>query len=274
MTAVTSDDVSRLYDDFYRFLSSCGVDGVKADAQCLLDALTSAPARKDLTRSYLDAWSVASLRHFGTNATSCMALVPQVIFRSLVPCNRPPFACRTSDDFQPGNEAAHGWHVWINAFNGILARHLNVVPDWDMFQTVGAFAGFHAAARCLSGGPVYITDVPGEHDLELIEEMTAMTTRGRTVILRPSVPAKAIDPYVSYHDDILLKIGGYNGKDPHPPSGNLPLTWNRLISDGDSYPRHIQRLLQASNRAPPPLHIPRCRGAGIHSNVSRLPYRQ
>ena len=221
MTVVDANDISRLYDDFYRFLSSCGVDGVKTDAQCLLDALTSASARKDLTRSYLDAWSVASLRHFGTNVTSCMALVPQVIFRSLVPCQRPPFACRTSDDFHPGNESDHSWHVWVNAFNGILARHLNIVPDWDMFQTVDDSAAFHAAARCISGGPVYITDYRGEHDLDLIGEITAMTIRGRTVILRPSVPAKALDAYVSYHDNVLLKAGGYNGKHTHLPSKSL-----------------------------------------------------
>ena len=245
MTVVTADDANRLYDDFYRFLSSSGVDSVKADAQCLLDALTSAPARKVLTRSYLHAWSIASLRHFGGNATSCMALVPHVIFRSLVPCKRPPFACRTSDDFQPGDDAAHGWHVWVNAFNGILARHLNIVPDWDMFQTVGPFAGFHAAASCLSGGPVYITDVPGEHDLDLIGEMTATTVRERTVVLRPSVPAKAIDPYVSCHDGVLLKVGAYNGKDTQSLIRNLPLTWSL-----QAHPR--QALLSSASSMSPP----------------------
>ena len=228
----------------------------------------------DLTRSYLDAWSISSLRHFGGNVTSCMALVPQVIFRSLVSCKRPPFACRMSDDFQPENEEAHGWHVWVNAFNGILARHLNVVPDWDMIQTVGPFAGFHAAARCLSGGPVYITDVPGEHDLDLIGEMTATTARGGTVVLRPSVPAKAIDPYVSYSDGVLLKVGGYNGKDTRSLIKNLALTRYRFVSNRDTYPRGFQRLLQACHRTPPPLHIPRRRGAGVYRNISRLPDHQ
>jgi hypothetical protein len=31
MTVVAKEDVARFYDDFYRFLSSCGVDGVKTE---------------------------------------------------------------------------------------------------------------------------------------------------------------------------------------------------------------------------------------------------
>lgn len=215
MTVVAEGDVRRFYDDFYRFLSSCGVDGVKTDAQCLLDALTSATARQDLTNSYLDAWNVASLRHFGNKATSCMSLAPEIIFHNQLPHNRPRIPCRNSDDFNPAGPSAQPRHVWVNAFNSILTRHLNVLPDWDMFQTAGPDAAFHAAARCVSGGPVCISDVPGEHDVELIAQVTARTVRGETVVLRPSVPARAMDPYVSYEDGVLLKVGGYNGQCPH-----------------------------------------------------------
>ena len=211
MTVVAADDVSRFYSDFYSFLSSCGISAVKADAQCLVDTLTSATARRDLINTYLDALNVASLRHFGANTISCMSLVPQVIFHSHLPQNRPTFLCRNSDDFNPRDSGAQPWHIWVNAFNSIFTRYLNVVPDWDMFQTAGPDAAFHAAARCISGGPVCITDVPGEHDMALLGEMTATTIQGMTVVLRPSVPARAMDPYVSYHDDVLLKVGCYNG---------------------------------------------------------------
>lgn len=213
MTVVAKDDVRRFYNDFYRFLSSCGIDGVKTDVQCLLDALTSAKDRQDLTRPYLDAWNIASLRHFGNNAISCMSLAPQIIFHNQLPHNRPPFLCRNSDDFNP-TDPVQPWHIWVNAFNSIFTRFLNVIPDWDMFQTVGQDAAFHAAARCVSGGPVCITDVPGEHDAELIAKMTAKTIHGKTIILRPSVPARAMEPYVSYEDNVLLKVGAYNGKFP------------------------------------------------------------
>jgi len=62
-----------------------------------------------------------------------------------------------------------------------------------MFQTVHDYSGFHAAARCVSGGPIYVTDVPGQHDLDLIGQMTGPTPLGKTVIFRPSVIGRALD---------------------------------------------------------------------------------
>ena len=81
-----------------------------------------------------------------------------------------------------------------------------------MFQTVHDYSGFHAAARCVSGGPIYITDIPGEHDIDLINQMTGVTPRGKTIIFRPSVLGKSIDQYVGYDDNSLLKVGAYHGQ--------------------------------------------------------------
>lgn len=36
MTVVAKEDVFKFYDDFYRFLSSCGVDAVKTEWVCNL----------------------------------------------------------------------------------------------------------------------------------------------------------------------------------------------------------------------------------------------
>jgi Raffinose synthase or seed imbibition protein Sip1 len=76
-----------------------------------------------------------------------------------------------------------------------------------MFQTaLPRYAGFHAAARCLSGGPVVITDVPGDHDVDLIQQMTATTPNNHSITLRPSSMAAASDPYMSYTSSRLLRI--------------------------------------------------------------------
>ena len=114
--------------------------------------------------------------------------------------------------------ASHPWHIWTNAHNTLFTQHLNILPDWDMFQTVHEYSGFHAAARCVSGGPIYITDVPGQHDIELIKQMTGLTPRGKTVIFRPSVLGKSIDQYVGYDDNSLLKVGAYHGTQLHKSS--------------------------------------------------------
>lgn len=80
-----------------------------------------------------------------------------------------------------------------------------------MFQTSHPWASFHAAARAVSGGPIYITDTPGKHNLPLLNQITATTTRGKTVILRPHLVGKATDPYNEYSAAALLKISTYVG---------------------------------------------------------------
>ncbi|OHW93263.1 raffinose synthase sip1 [Colletotrichum incanum] len=211
MTVVAKEDVDKFYNDFYKFLVDCGIDGVKTDAQFMTDTWVSASARRELIDAYLDAWTISSLRHFSIKAISCMSQTPQIMFYNQMPRNRPAILCRNSDDFFPEIPASHPWHVWTNAHNSLLTQHLNILPDWDMFQTVHDYSGFHAAARCVSGGPIYITDVPGQHNLDLIKQMTGPTIRGKTVIFRPSVVGKTIDPYTGYDDDGLLKIGSYHG---------------------------------------------------------------
>lgn len=210
-TVVAAEDAKRMYEDFYSFLSSAGVDSVKTDAQFFLDLLLHAPDRRNLIQTYQDAWTVAHLRHLSSRAISCMSQNPQNLFHSQLPTNKPRLLVRNSDDFFPEVEASHPWHVFCNAHNALLTQHLNVLPDWDMFQTSHEWAGFHAAARCVSGGPIYFTDYPGKHDIGLIKQMTAQTPRDKTIILRPQNIGRALNPYNSYKDFALLKIGTYYG---------------------------------------------------------------
>ncbi|KAH7156292.1 glycoside hydrolase superfamily [Dactylonectria macrodidyma] len=207
MTVVAKEDVSKFYNDFYRFLSDCGIDAVKTDAQFMIDTWIGASVRRELIIPYLNAWTISTLRHFSAKAISCMSQIPQALFHSQMPTNRPAILVRNSDDFFPEIPSSHPWHVWTNAHNSIFMEHLNVLPDWDMFQTVHEYSGFHAAARCVSGGPIYITDVPGKHDMDLIGQMTGLSPRGKTVIFRPTVLGKTVHPYMGYDDDALLKVG-------------------------------------------------------------------
>lgn len=180
-------------------------------AQFMLDLFESAEDRSDLISAYQDAWTLSTLRHFSVKAISCMSQIPQILFHSQLPQNRAPILVRNSDDFFPEIPTSHPWHVFTNAHNALFTQHLNLIPDWDMFQTVHDYSGFHAAARCVSGGPIYITDVPGQHDLDLINQMTGLTPRGKTVIFRPSVIGKSLDQYNGYDDDHILPIGTYHG---------------------------------------------------------------
>lgn len=212
ITIIAKEDVSKFYDDFYRFLSDCGIDGVKTDAQYMVDTLVSSKPRRGLTEAYLDSWMISALRHFSLRVISCMSQVPRIMFHQQLPRNRSPLVVRNSPDYYPELLNAQAWHVFSNAYSTLLTQHLNILPDWDMFQTKHPYGGFQAATRCLSGGPIYITDVPGKHDIDLINQITGKTPRGKTVIFRPSVLGKTIDPYTSFDEPVLLKIGSYHGR--------------------------------------------------------------
>ena len=209
---VHPDDIHRMYDDFYRFLSSAGITGVKTDVQFSLDLLEDTPDRRSFTQTYQSAWTQAYLRYLSGKAISCMSMIPQILFHSFLPTTTPRILLRNSDDFFPNVPTSHAWHVFVNAHNALFTQHLNILPDWDMFQSSHPYSGFHAAARCLSGGPIYITDTPGEHDVDLIRQMTALNPRGQTVILRPSCVGKTMGVYDKYDEKSVLKIGTYDGK--------------------------------------------------------------
>src|SRR4029077_2855050 len=73
---------------------------------------------------------------------------------------------RTSTDFWPDKPETHGLHLWTNAAVATCFAHFTP-PDWDMFHATHPFAFFHAAARALSGGPIYVSDKPGNHNPDL-----------------------------------------------------------------------------------------------------------
>ncbi|KAL5341340.1 glycoside hydrolase superfamily [Aspergillus crustosus] len=210
--AIDPDDIQRFYNDFYTFLSSAGITGVKADAQSFLDLLSDPDDRRRFTTAYQDAWSISSLRRFGPKVISCMSQYPQPIFHSQLPTNRSAIVVRNSDDFFPDVDNSHPWHIFCNAHNALLTRYLNALPDWDMFQSNHPCAGFHAAARCVSGGPIYITDTPGQHDLALLNQITAPTPKGTTIILRPSLIGRTLDVYNDINEGHILRVGTYTGR--------------------------------------------------------------
>ncbi|KAL4787347.1 raffinose synthase or seed imbibition protein Sip1-domain-containing protein [Aspergillus varians] len=210
--AIDPDDIQRFYNDFYDFLSSAGITGVKTDAQSFLDLLRDPDDRRRFTTSYQDAWAISSLRHFGPKVISCMSQFPQPIFHSQLPTNKPTIVARNSDDFSPDSESSHHtWHVFCNAHNALLTRYLNVLPDWDIFQTTHPYASFHAAARCISGGPISITDTPHHHNKALIKQLTAPTIQGKTITLRPSVVGRTRDMYQDINEGHVLRVGTYHG---------------------------------------------------------------
>ena len=223
-------DAQDFYERYHTYLASCGVDGVKVDAQGVVgvlrkdpnshnndddddddagidqpqregnesstlsttfeedlpvdrlqDALASSVNRRfrgsierlhdnDNTETVRDADVVGATASSTTKATTqlppsliqCMAHDPQLLYKipSRFPDSRP--LVRASDDHYPNNSYSHGTHVTACAFNSLLLGGL-ALPDWDMFRTDLPnewSVRLHAVARCLSGGPVCVSDPP------------------------------------------------------------------------------------------------------------------
>ena len=97
VTLVDETDVGRLYNDFYSFLSDSGIDAVKCDVQSVLADFDSAADRRRLMPAYEHAFKANGLRHFAGRVIYCMAMLPQILLRSLLQRNGPTVLLRNSD---------------------------------------------------------------------------------------------------------------------------------------------------------------------------------
>jgi len=111
------------------------VDGVKTDAQNMLDDIVEASDRASMIKAYQDAWTLQGLRHLGARQIGCGSQCPVIVFHSMAATSMPRIVVRNSDDFFPDVESSHAWHLFANAHNALLMQHLHVLLDWDMFQT-------------------------------------------------------------------------------------------------------------------------------------------
>lgn len=158
--------IERFYDEYHQSLAAQGVDGVKVDSQAVLEALGARQGgRVRLTRAYRRALESSVKRHFDGRLINCMANAQETFYGSAEST-----LARTSIDFFPRRPETHAAHLYANAHVGLWFGHF-MHPDWDMFQSGHEFGAFHAAGRAVSGGPVYVSDKPGEHNFELLRKL-------------------------------------------------------------------------------------------------------
>lgn len=183
--------------DRFAELRKAGVDGVKVDFQGALlfgAARSRAATRIGEVRRMRDGLEAAATEAFGDQWLSCMAHLPEIWYHA-----RRNNLTRGSDDFFPDIPASHGAHVRANAFTGLWFGHFMGV-DWDMFQSRHPFGAYHAAARALSGGPVYTADAPEGIDAALLRRVALADGRvprfpdPATPSLRSLFPEPGDDP--------------------------------------------------------------------------------
>jgi raffinose synthase len=160
------------YDDFYAYLSEQGIDFVKVDNQLIAGKVAKQQLSLPNVAEAMQAnFQKAAQKYFGGAVLNCMCLTNDVL-------QSPSFSAvaRSSEDYFPenhsfnikaGNEAVH---VYNNIMNNTWL-HPIVKTDFDMFQSHRANAAYHALARVLNNGPVYITDYPNQHNKEVLSAM-------------------------------------------------------------------------------------------------------
>ncbi|KAI4373835.1 hypothetical protein MLD38_011907 [Melastoma candidum] len=164
---VNPKNVYKFYNELHSYLASAGIDGVKVDVQCILETLGSGlGGRVELTRQYHQALDASVARNFPDNGCiACMSHNTDALY-----CSKQTAVVRASDDFYPRDPVSHTIHIASVAYNSVFLGEF-MQPDWDMFHSVHPAAEYHASARAISGGPVYVSDAPGKHNFDLLKKL-------------------------------------------------------------------------------------------------------
>ncbi|CAG8596289.1 3246_t:CDS:2, partial [Cetraspora pellucida] len=174
---IIPQDIHKFYNDFYDYLKDQGVGMVKVDSQGSFDLIDYGQSRhRRWWKEYHDALEINSKEYFDNRIIYCMAHSPNIIQQVLsgscsnddMPISRPLF--RNSDDYFPNIYESHAWHIYVNTKNSMWTSTMCSLLDWDMFQSHHRFGEYHAAARAISGGPLYITDIPNKHNSDVLEK--------------------------------------------------------------------------------------------------------
>ncbi|KAI4389308.1 hypothetical protein MLD38_001545 [Melastoma candidum] len=164
---VNPKNVYKFYNELHSYLGGAGVDGVKVDVQCILETLGAGlGGRVELTRQYHQALDASVARNFPDNGCiACMSHNTDALY-----CSKQTAVVRASDDFYPRDPVSHTIHIAAVAYNSVFLGEF-MQPDWDMFHSVHPAAEYHASARAISGGPIYVSDAPGKHNFDILKKL-------------------------------------------------------------------------------------------------------
>ncbi len=192
------------YDAYHASLKRQGVDGVKVDNQASVEGLAHGRGGRVTQMKAMRAALEHSVgHHFDGNLINCMSCAAEMFYLA-----EASTVTRTSTDFWPQRPETHGLHLYTNAFVSLWFGEF-ILPDWDMFQSTHAAGAFHAAARAISGGPVYVSDKPGEHDFALLRRLVLSdgSVPRALDVARPTWDCLFVDPTTN---PSLLKLYNTN----------------------------------------------------------------
>jgi hypothetical protein len=188
------------YADWYARLKTWGFDFVKVDGQAnnlkFTDGLMPLFESGGGTQRNLQAAAEKNLGGAaGLNVINCMEMTLENAFNW-----RLSNVARNSDDYLPDTPQNAKEHIHQNAYNAYWTSNF-AYPDWDMFQSHDPHAEYHAVARAVSGGPVYITDKPGLERADILRRLAFADGQ----LLMPDEPAQ-VTPDLLLTDPALAAV--------------------------------------------------------------------
>ena len=171
-----NSDGLKFYNDWYSYLKDQGITFVKVDNQLVVNKISS---------NNFPVWQTGEImlgnlhkavnKYFSGNVINCMNMSNSDFYHYSNSA-----IARTSEDYNPnskpalfectymGNAAAH---IMASFHNSVWMSNI-VWTDFDMFQSTDIDAWYFAMAKVMSAGPVYITDEPNKHNLDLLQAIT------------------------------------------------------------------------------------------------------
>jgi len=180
---VAPENAAQFFHRWFGFLRQQGIAMVKVDGQSNMDRFTEGVVPHGAAmRNYEQAVQGAAAAHFEGGLMACMCHSSDALFAF-----DSTAVIRSSPDHshKPQHVHFHQPHIINNVFNSLFVGALGWT-DWDMFTTTETAAEFHAVGRAISGGPVYLGDGAGRHDVELVAKL--ITADGQ--VLRCPSPAR------------------------------------------------------------------------------------
>ncbi len=166
------DDMIGFYNDFYAYLKEQGVDGTKLDAMTWMEVLGEGMGgRVAMMKKLNESLETASSRYFKKQLINCSSCSNDMVFQSM-----DTNIIRSSCDYFPERPETHGKHIFINAHTSLWLGEF-LLPDWDMFQSGNTAGDYHAAARAISGGPVYVTDTYQMENYDILHKLCYLDGR-------------------------------------------------------------------------------------------------
>lgn len=169
-----SDSLVTFFDTWHRYLKGEGIDFIKVDNQLVAERMAqntypiftlSEAIHKAIYRSADKYFNGAVINCMDMTADAYLNFGTSAVARAVedyFPADR-----GTTYNLEEGNAAAH---VLQAVYNSLYFSQM-AIPDFDMFESYNPNAVFHALARTLNNGPIYLTDKPGKQNFDILNRI-------------------------------------------------------------------------------------------------------